>query len=74
MAILGQPNYIPPNLVAAASAALLGNKAASAKAMARVRRTAPELRIANLNEFFPLRRAEDFERWTKGLRKAGLLE
>ena len=60
--------------VAAASAALAGNQAAAAKAMARLRQLMPELRLSNLKDLFPIRRAEDFDRWTEGLKKAGLPE
>ena len=34
----------------------------------------PRLRISNLKDLFPIRRAEDFDRWTEGMRKAGLPE
>ena len=42
--------------------------------MARLRQLMPDLRISNLKELFPIRRTEDFDRWTEGLRKAGLPE
>ena len=53
--------------VAAASAALAGNHAAAAKAMARLRQLMPELRISNLKDLCPIRRAEDFDRWAEGM-------
>jgi hypothetical protein len=34
----------------------------------------PGLRLANLKDFMPARRPEDFARWSDGLRKAGLPE
>ena len=71
-AIQSQPDYIPSTSVAAAAAALSGNQAAAAKAIARLRLIDPALRISNLKDFFPLRRPEDFDRWAEGLRKAGL--
>ena len=37
-------------------------------------RLMPELRISNLKDLLPIRRAEDFDRWAEGLRKAGLPE
>ena len=74
MAIQEQPNYIFAIVVAAASGALAGNHAAAGKAMARLRQLMPELRISNLRDQWPIRRAEDFDRWAEGLRKAGLPE
>jgi tetratricopeptide (TPR) repeat protein len=68
------PDYIPSTAVAAAAGALAGNHAAAGKAMARLRQLAPELRISNLKDLWPIRRAEDFDRWAEGLRKAGLPE
>ena len=73
-AMQSQPDYILSTSVAAAAAALSGNHAAAAKAMARLRQIDPELRLSNLKDFFPLRRAEDFDRWVEGMRKAGLPE
>jgi adenylate cyclase len=73
-AIQARPDFVPPNIMAAASAAFLGNQPAAAKAMARLRQLIPELRISNLKDLLPIRRAEDFSLWTEGLRKAGLPE
>jgi TolB-like protein/class 3 adenylate cyclase len=74
ISIREQPDYIPSEAVAAASAALAGHPAAAAKSMARLRHLMPELRLSNLTDFFPIRRREDFERWADGLRRAGLPE
>ena len=74
MSIREQPDYIPSEAVKAASAALAGHPAAAAKSMARLRQLMPELCISNLNELFPIRRPEDFDRWTEAMRKAGLPE
>jgi hypothetical protein len=41
--------------------------------MARLRRLDPGLRIANVNEAFPIR-PENFGKWAEALRKAGLPE
>ena len=71
-ATLAEPRFVPPYLVAAASAALSGNQAAAEKAMARVRMLDPGLRLSNLHRFYPARRPEDIDRWREGLRKAGL--
>jgi hypothetical protein len=69
-----QPSSIHSTSVAAANAAVLGNVAVAAKAMAALRRVMPELRVSNLKDLYPFRRAQDFDRWTEGLRKAGLPE
>jgi len=42
--------------------------------MARLHQIDPALRISNLKDWFPLRRPEDFAKWSDGLRKAGLRE
>ena len=68
------PDYIPSTSVAVAAGALAGNHAAATKAMARLRQLMPELRMSNLGDLFPIRRAEDFNRWAEGLRRAGLPE
>ncbi len=42
--------------------------------MARLLEINPELRVSNLNELLNFQRAEEFDRWSDGLRKAGLPE
>jgi hypothetical protein len=42
--------------------------------MERLRRLDPGLRLSNIDKLFPLRRAEDAEKWASGLRLAGLPE
>lgn len=42
--------------------------------MARLRQIDPRLRLSNLKDWFPIRRAEHFTKWEDGLRKAGLPE
>ena len=44
------------------------------KAMAQVRKLDPLLRISNLGDWLPIRRAEDLATFADGLRKAGLPE
>ena len=74
-ASLAHSDYVPSTSVVAASAALAGNVAAAGSAMERLCRLLPGLRMSNVKEgLFPIRRAEDLERWTEGLRKAGLPE
>ena len=52
-AALVQPQFVPPYTVAAASSALTGDTATSAKAIARVRQLDPSLCLSNLHELFP---------------------
>ena len=71
-AVREQSNFFMAIAVNAASAALAGKTEEAAKAMARLRELNPTLRVSNLKSFMPIYRAQDFERWTEGLRKAGL--
>jgi adenylate cyclase len=71
-AVQEQPNFLLSTCVAAASAALVGQPAEAQKAMAHLRKLNPALRISNLKDWIPLRRAEDVARYVEGLRKAGL--
>ena len=73
-AVRQQPNFFIGICVAAASAALTGNMAAAADAMARLRATHPGLTMKTLPGLLPIRRAQDYERWAEGLRRAGLPE
>jgi TolB-like protein/class 3 adenylate cyclase len=68
------PGYIPSTAVAAAAGAFAGDNVAAAKAIAQLRQIDPKLHISNLRELWPIRKAEDFDRWAAGLRKAGLPE
>jgi tetratricopeptide (TPR) repeat protein len=68
------PDYFIGAVVLAASSAIAGRLAEAEKAVARLRRIDPTLRISNLLSSFPLRRPEDLDRFTEGLRKAGLPE
>ena len=60
--------------IAAASAALAGRHAEAKTALARVHKIDPTLRVSNLKDFYPLRRAVDLDRLKEGLRRAGLQE
>jgi TolB-like protein/tetratricopeptide (TPR) repeat protein len=73
-AMRDRPDYAFPNCIGAASGALAGKPAEARLAMTRLRELMPNLRISNLNEFFPLRRPEDLANFADGLRKAGLPE
>jgi tetratricopeptide (TPR) repeat protein len=67
-----KPDVLHPIIVAAASNAQAGRSEEAKRAMAQVRRIDPTLRLSNLKDWFPISRSEDFERWSEGLRKAGL--
>ncbi len=69
-----RPDYVPSAAWVAASAAMSGNPEAARTAIARLGRLMPGLRLSNLAELFPIRRAEDFDRLADGLRLAGLAE
>jgi tetratricopeptide (TPR) repeat protein len=69
-----QPNFSIAICVAAAAAALGGRPAEAEKAMARLRRLNPALRLSNLRELMPIRQLEDLAKMTDGLRRAGLPE
>jgi adenylate cyclase len=74
MARRAQPVHAPSNALAAASGALVGNRAAADGAMAHLRQLMPELRMRNLKDFVPIRRSEHFDRWAGAIRQAGLPE
>ena len=74
MAVREQPNFFMATCVAAASAALAGRVPEAEKAMTRLRQLNPALRLSNLKDLLPFRRPENFDRWSMGLRKAGLPE
>jgi TolB-like protein/Flp pilus assembly protein TadD len=67
-----QPNYPAANRILAASHALAGRAGEAKEALARLRQLDPGLRVSNLAEVFPLRRAQDLAKFAEGLQKAGL--
>ena len=69
-----QQNAMFGYATAAASAALLGRQTEAEHAMTQLRETDPSLRMAMLKQRFPMKREEDFARWSEGLRRAGLPE
>lgn len=73
-ALRRNPIAAPAIRVAAASAALLGRLPDATKYMSLLRQLDPELRVSNLGERIPLRRAQDRQRLAQGLRKASLPE
>src|SRR5262245_4660480 len=73
-ALLDNPHFYPALRMAAASHALAGRLEQAKNATARLRHLDPALRISNLREILPLRRADDSARYAEGLRMAGLPE
>ena len=73
-AIRENPNFLPVCAIAAASNAFAGRLEAAKLAMVRLRQIDPALRVSNIKNQFPLRRAEDLAKFAEGLRKAGLPE
>jgi adenylate cyclase len=75
MAFQDDPNYQPGLRIAAASNAMAGRPEQAHKAMARLRKVSPALRVSTLkNVVGPYQRAEDLSRFEEGLRQAGLPE
>jgi hypothetical protein len=75
MALQDNPDYQPGLRIDEASNAMAGRPEQAHKAMARLRRLNPVLRVSNLKDVLgPYRRAEDLSRLEEGLRQAGLPE
>jgi TolB-like protein len=68
------PSFLMVVGVAAASHALAGRTDEARWAMDRFRQLDPALRISNLRDWLPIRRAENLAVFAEGLRKAGLPE
>ena len=73
-ALQEKSDYLPAIRILAASEALAGHAMEAQKAIERLRKLQPELRIANLEHQVPLRRPIDAAKYADGLRKAGLPE
>ena len=58
--------------IAAASHALAGRRDEAQRAMSRLRRLDPGLRMSNVGDWLPIRRPEDRAMLALGLQKAGL--
>jgi len=69
-----RPNLQLVNCLAAASAALADQPAEARKAIERLLRLNPSLRVADTLITRRIRRPDDIARWTNGLRQAGLPE
>jgi TolB-like protein len=74
MALQDNPDFQPGLRIDAASNAMAGRPEQAHKAMARLRRLNPMLRVSNLKAVLGSWRAEDLSRYEEGLRRAGLPE
>ena len=74
MAVREKPTVVVTTGVAAASAALAGRHADAQKMMQLLQQAGPELRLSNLKDVVSYLRPKDFDRWSEGLRMAGLPE
>jgi hypothetical protein len=68
------PGFLLATGVAAASHTLAGRTEEGRRAMAQLHELNPSLRISNLKDWLPIRRAEDLATFADGLRRAGLPE
>src|SRR5258706_5326134 len=68
------PNFLLAIRISAASNALVWRLEPAREGIARALECNPDLRISNLRDLAPFRRAEDLAMFAKGLRKAGLPE
>ena len=68
------PSFLLVAGVAAASHTLAGRPEEGQRAMDQLRKLDPLLRISNLRDWLPIRRAEDLATFADGLRRAGLPE
>ncbi len=68
------PSFLMVVAIIAASHALAGRTDEAQRAMQHLRRLDPALRISNLGDWLPIRRAEDRATLADGLRRAGLPE
>jgi tetratricopeptide (TPR) repeat protein len=73
MSIRSQPDSILSTAVAVASAGMVGDREAAARAIDQLQRVVPGVKVSDVTrEVFTIRRAEDLVRWEDGLRKAGI--
>jgi TolB-like protein/tetratricopeptide (TPR) repeat protein len=72
--IRDNPTFLLANCISAASNGLAERLEQAQRAIARTLECDPGLRVSNLGDLAPFRRAEDRANFAKGLRKAGLPE
>src|SRR5262249_24008937 len=74
MAVRSRISNLYASAIAAASAAFAGRHSEAQKMMQLLQEAAPLLRLSNLKDVVSDFRPKDFERFSEGLRKAGLPE
>ena len=67
-----RPGFLIAAIVVAAAAAQAGRPEAAERAIGRLRQLEPAMRLSNMRDHWPIRRAPDLARWEEGLRRAGL--
>lgn len=72
MAMRDNPNFLLSICISAASNVLAGRMELAKRAIARARECAPDLHAFNLEDTAPFCRADDFSKFAKALRIAGL--
>ena len=73
-AIIDNPDFLLAICVFTASSSLTGRLEHARRGAARALQCNPDLRVSNLRELLPFRRAEDLAPFAEALRKAGLPE
>ena len=73
-AVRDRPGYQLANCILAANAALAGQPIEARKAIDRVLKLTPDLRVADARFLQTIGRPEDLARWVEALRQAGLPE
>ena len=73
-AMRDNPTFLLAISISAASNALAGRLEPAQRTMSRALECDPNLHASNLRDLAPFRRAEDFARFARGLREAGLPE
>jgi Flp pilus assembly protein TadD len=74
MALRDLPDFLIVVSISAASHAHAGRTEEARRAMHRLRRLDPALRLSNFRDLLPYHRPEDLATFEEGLRKAGLPE
>jgi TolB-like protein/tetratricopeptide (TPR) repeat protein len=69
-----RPHYLPAICYLAAAKELAGGHAEAQKVVAHLREVDPAMRVSDVKDWMPIRRADDVVRYEDGLRRAGLPE
>jgi len=69
-----RPDYLTALRAATAAKVLSGRTDEARRLMTRMQQLNPRMRLCHLADLLPLRRRQDFARWSEALSKAGLPE